>query len=317
MAPPFERVVPDAFDPLGQALYLVRLNGSLYCHSELSAPWAIDMPIMAGNMMFHIVLSGECWISVGSQAPQHLAKGGLALLTRGQGHVIGSDPRLPATSLFDIPITNVSERYEIMRYGGGGEETVLACGVLSFDELAAAKLIEHLPELINLPNSETQTNKQIHAAINMMALEASGLSAGGETIMAHLADIIVIQAIRHWLACAPEAKLGWLGALQDTKIGKALALIHQQPERPWTLDNLALEAGMSRSGFSARFNELIGTSVKQYLTEWRMNLARARLKKDSVPLGQLAEDLGYQSEAAFSRAYKRVMGESPVRHSMN
>jgi AraC-like DNA-binding protein len=315
MAQSFARVIPDTFDPLGEALYLMRLNGSLYCQSELTAPWAIDMPAMAGNMMFHIVLRGECWVTVGADSRHHLAAGSLALLTQGQGHSIASDCAQPTTNLFDIPITNVSERYEILRFGGGGEETLLACGVLSVDQLAAAKLIEQLPDIIHLPASETLANKHIESAVNMMALEASSLSAGGETIMTHLADIIVIQAIRHWLSRAPEASVGWLGALQDIKIGKAMAAIHQKPELPWTVDNLALEAGMSRSGFSARFNELIGISVKQYVTEWRMNVARARLKSDPVPLGQLAEELGYQSEAAFSRAYKRVMGESPVRHA--
>ncbi|MDB4837610.1 AraC family transcriptional regulator [Marinomonas sp.] len=144
-------------------------------------------------------------------------------------------------------------------------------------------------------------------------------SAGGETVIAHLADIIVIKAIHYWLAHSPDASQGWLGALKDPKIGKALAMMHEHPEFAWTVERLAQLAGMSCSSFSARFSarftEVIGTSVKQYLTEWRMNLARMRILKSPVPLIQLAEGLGYTSEAAFSRAYKRVFDVPPLRKS--
>jgi AraC-like DNA-binding protein len=123
----------------------------------------------------------------------------------------------------------------------------------------------------------------------------------------------VIQAIRYWIAHAPEANQGWIGALKDPKLSKALAAIHAHPESSWTVERLAEQAGMSRSGFSARFTEVIGISAKQYLTEWRMNLARMKISQTQVTLADLAEQLGYQSEAAFSRAYKRVFGVPPLR----
>ena len=132
----------------------------------------------------------------------------------------------------------------------------------------------------------------------------------------HLADIIIIQAIRAWIDSAPEANQGWLAALRDEQVGRALTAIHRQPEKPWTIASLAKEVGMSRSGFSARFTQLMGESAMRYLTQWRMQIARAQLMESSDSLAMLAEKLGYQSEAAFSRAYKRVFGESPgsVRH---
>ncbi len=132
-------------------------------------------------------------------------------------------------------------------------------------------------------------------------------------MISNLADIIVIQAIRHWIDHAPEANVGWLGALKNPKIGKALAVIHAQPEKNWTVESLAQHAGMSRSGFSAKFSEIIGTSAKQYLTEWRMSLARMKILQSPVLLVDLAEELGYKSEAAFSRAYKRIFGVPPLR----
>ena len=307
------RDVPRHTDPLGEMLYLIRLNGALYCQSELTSPWGIEMPAMTGKMMFHIVLHGECWLNSGDKSIQ-LSAGSLALLPSGLGHTISSDQHQNAVPLFDITIQQISDRYELMEFGGGGDYTQLACGVISFDHVAGAKLIEQLPSQIHIPSAEAESNLQLSTTLQLLQAEAASLNTGGETVMAHLADIIVIQAIRHWLETAEEAQTGWIAALKDPKIGKALSAMHEQPSEPWTVDSLASIAGMSRSGFTAKFTEQTGNSVKQYLTEWRMSLARMRLQHESLPLGQLAEELGYQSEAAFSRAYKRIMGESPVRH---
>ena len=197
----------------------------------------------------------------------------------------------------------------------GGEQTLLTCGVLSFDHVAGQKLIAQLPPFIHIKSHKGELPSHLQSLIQLMSTEAKTLSPGGETVMAHLSDIIVIQAIRYWVERAPEASQGWLGALKDPKIGKALTAIHRHPESTWTVDRLADQAGMSRSGFSARFTEVIGTSVKQYVTEWRMSLARMKIMQSDVSLADLAEELGYQSEAAFSRAYKRIMGVSPMRHS--
>ena len=314
MSHEFQRNLPESSDPLGQALYQLRLNGSLYCQSELYAPWGLAMPEMPGQMMFHIVMTGECWLSTEQQASVHLPAGSLALVPQGQGHSISSSKDSECTHLFDVPITQISERYERMRHGGDGDETRLLCGVVSFDPIAGVKLISQLPNVISLGSASGIQSAWLQSTIQLITGEAQNVSLGGETIMAHLADIIVIHAIRHWVDTSVEAQQGWLGALKDPKLGKALVAIHHEPAKSWTVDQLAQAAGMSRSGFSARFTEIIGTSVKQYLTHWRMALARAKLLTEKIPLGDLAEELGYQSEAAFSRAYKRVMGESPVRH---
>jgi AraC-like DNA-binding protein len=130
-------------------------------------------------------------------------------------------------------------------------------------------------------------------------------------VITHLADILIIQAIRSWLDSAPDANQGWLAALRDKQIGRALSAIHRAPEKAWSVTSLAKEAGMSRSGFSARFTDLVGDSVMRYLTQWRMRLARSHLLDQSESLSLLAERVGYQSEAAFCRAFKREFGVSP------
>jgi AraC-like DNA-binding protein len=287
----------------------------MYAQSELTAPWGIDMPPMEGKMMFHIVTQGCCWLRLLDGDNVCLKPGELALLPRGEGHLIASDDQQKGTPFFEIPVSKLSERFEFMQYGGDGEETRLTCGVLSFDHVAGQKLVSQLPQLIHMQSSNGGLPGQLQPLVQLMADEARDIGAGGETVVAHLADIIVIHAIRYWVEHAPEASKGWLGALKDPKIGKALSVIHANPKSTWTVDRLAEQAGMSRSGFSARFSEVIGTSVKQYVTEWRMSLARMKIKQSPVTLADLAEELGYQSEAAFSRAYKRVMGEPPLRQN--
>lgn len=144
-----------------------------------------------------------------------------------------------------------------------------------------------------------------------MAAEARELHAGGETVITRLADILVIQAIRAWLARDPAAHTGWLGALRDKQIGRAIALIHRDPSRPWTLASLAHHAAMSRSAFSARFTQLVGEPAMHYVARWKMHAAQVSLKEEDIPLSELAARLGYESEAAFSRAFKRHVGVAP------
>ncbi|MEW8040178.1 MAG: AraC family transcriptional regulator [Candidatus Thiodiazotropha endolucinida] len=302
--------MPDLTDPLGEALHLLRLNGTFYCRSELTAPWGIELPPFEGRMMFHVVTAGECRLEVEGEAPHQLRQGSLALVPHGNGHVIRSQPTDKTMPLFDIPVERVSDRYEIMRYGGDGELTHLTCGVVRFDHVAGQQLIEHLPKILMIVSWADEEESWLHSTLRFIAQEARALRPGGETVITHLADILIIQAIRSWLDASPEANHGWLAALRDKQVGKALAAIHREPDRPWTVASLAKEVGMSRSGFSARFTDLVGDSAIRYLTQWRMQMARAQLLENTEPLSLLAKRLGYQSEAAFCRAFKRVFGVS-------
>lgn len=302
---------PEANDPLGETLHQLRLNGSLYCRSELSGNWSLEMPKFADKMMFHIITVGQCWLQVEGAEPVLLQQGSLALVTQGQGHIISSNPELPGVPFFDAGVQQISERYETLKIQGDGSITELTCGVMDFDQVTGQKLIQQLPGLLLLDQLDQSRQRWLNTTLEFIATEARQLKSGGETIITNLADILIILLIRHWLEQSHEAQRGWIGALRDKHIGIALRAIHHQPERNWTVDSLAKECGLSRSGFSARFTQLVGNSAKYYLTEWRMNLAYQRLQQSSVPLIVLAEELGYNSEAAFSRAFKRVMGIAP------
>jgi len=269
------------------------------------------MPPFEGKMMFHIVTAGRCWLQVGDKEPHLLQQGTLALLPQGKGHKILSELSASSDDLFNIPVEKISERYELMRHGGGGEFTELTCGVMSFDHLAGQRLIDQLPELLVIDSFDGDSSGWLQSSLQFITQEARVLKPGGETIITHLADILVIQAIRTWVDRAPEVSTGWLAALRDKRIGQALAAIHREPEQEWTIESLARVVGMSRSGFSAKFTELVGDSAKSYLTKWRMQIARQRLAASTTPVAIIAEQLGYNSEAAFCRAFKRNIGVTP------
>ncbi len=306
-----EAHIPATSDPLGETLQQLRLTGSLYCRSELTAPWGIDLPPFDDCMMFHIVTQGHCWLQVKGQEPRLMQQGSLVLVPHGHGHCLRSRPEDEVIPLFDIPVEKVSDRYEIMRYGGGGEATHLTCCVMRFDHAAGQKLVSLLPKVLHINSLMEDEESWLQSTLRFIAREAKALRPGSETVITHLADILVVQAIRAWIDTAPEVEQGWIAALRDIQVGKALATIHSQPEKAWSVASLAKEVGMSRSGFSARFTQLVGEPAMRYLTQWRMQLARVQLKETPDSLSILAERLGYQSEAAFCRAFKREFGVSP------
>jgi AraC-like DNA-binding protein len=300
-------------DPLGEALHLLRMSGTFYFRSELTAPWGLAVPPMPGCLWFHVVTAGEAVLDVdsgsgGEGATRPLRPGDLALVPHGTGHRLRSDSGAAAPSVLGLPHDFLTDRYAIIRHGGGGAATTLVCGAVRFDHPAARSLIELLPPLLHLaaPNAEW-----VQGTLRMMAAEAAELRPGGETVITRLSDVLVIQAIRAWMETDPAARTGWLGALRDPQIGRALALVHRHPARDWTVASLATASAMSRSAFAARFTELVGEPAMQYVTRWRMHTALTWLAEDGATVGELAGRLGYRSEAAFSRAFKRVVGIAP------
>lgn len=289
---------------------MLRLTGTLYCRATMSAPWGIVMPELIDSMMFVIVTSGRGWIELDGELTE-VGQGSMVLLPTGPSYKLLGSPDAEAEPLFGIPVQQVSERYEIMEYGGGGEITRATAGVVQFDHVAGKRLVSQLPKLLKIDAWDDALGSWIQSTIGLIAREASTLRPGGETVMTRLADILVIQAIRAWLDTAPEANLGWLAALRDPQLGHALALMHRRPDQPWSVAELASEAGMSRSAFSARFTDLVGQPAMQYLQQWRLHLARAQLLETRESVGTVARRAGYESEAAFGRAFKQFFGMAP------
>lgn len=297
-------------DPLGEVLHMLRLTGTLYCRATMTAPWGMIMPRLVDSMMFVIVTAGRCVAQVDGESIA-LSPGTMILLPHGDSFWLLSDSGAPAEPLFDLPVEKISERYELMTYGGGGEMTRAMAGVVQFDSVAGQRLVSVLPKMIRIDGWDESLGDWLQSTLGLIAREAAALKPGGEIVMTRLADILVIQAIRAWLDTAPEGDQGWLAALRDPQLGRALVAMHRYPEMNWTLEKLARQAGMSRSAFSARFSERLGQSAITYLTQWRLHLARARLLESADSIAAVARQAGYQSEAAFSRSFRQYFGTPP------
>ncbi|MFW2383444.1 MAG: AraC family transcriptional regulator, partial [Acidimicrobiales bacterium] len=241
-----------------------------------------------------------------------LRQGDIAVLPHGGGHRAFDSPDSSTPLVFDLPHHYISRHYAILRHGDGGAPCTVICGVVHLGHPAARMLLSVLPEIIHIDAAIGRSQWEwLPSMLSLMATEAETAQPGGETVITRLSDILVIQAIRSWIENDPAAQHGWLQALRDPLIGRALTLVHRDPARDWTVASLAAEVGMSRSNLSAKFTELVGVSPKQYITTWRMQIAESTLRDTNQSIAEIAASLGYQSEAAFSRAFKRETGTAP------
>ncbi len=307
-----EAAVPSMTDPLAEALHFMRMEGVFYSRSELTAPWGISMPAMPDCVYFHVVTSGAFWLIDSAGDERFVREGDLVVVPHGRGHDAVDAVGSPTTSVFDIPHDYVSRQYALLRHGGGGDPVTLICGGIQFGHPTARSLVELLPEVIHVTSSTIRREwRWMSPLLDLMADEAAATKPGGEAVMTRLSDILVIQAIRHWITTDARATTGWLGALSDPLIGHSIAMVHREPERTWSVASMAGSVAMSRSSFAARFAELVGEPPLQYVRRWRMQLAVDLLSEDGVTVAAAAEQLGYASEASFSRAFKRVVGHAP------
>ncbi|WP_377453400.1 AraC family transcriptional regulator [Rhodococcoides fascians] len=301
-------------DPLGEALHFLRMTGSFYVRSEMSGSWGLALPAMDDAVWFHTVVDGSCVLSVPGESTRELVPGDFALVPHGRGHVLATNIESvgDATSVYEVPHDYVSDRYAVIdQCDASGPDTVLVCGAVRMHHPAAQQLLRLLPAVIVIDADSEPRRARMQNILAMVADEARSLEPGGEAVITRLSDVLVIQALRSWIVDTPSAQSGWLGALQDERIGGALARIHRNPDERWTVAALASSAHMSRSAFSARFTALVGDSVMSYLATWRMQVAYDTLRSEDVVLAELARRSGYLSEAAFGKAFKRAMGVSP------
>ncbi|WP_235518399.1 AraC family transcriptional regulator [Cellulomonas sp. Leaf334] len=298
-------------DPVGEALHHLRVTGVFYSRTEADGPWGVEMPAFGDCVSFHVVTAGEAWVEVEGSPPVRLVPGDLALVPHGRGHLLRSAPGVPSMGRVDeLPQEFLSPNYSVLRHQGTGSHVELICGVLSVDGAASRLLLDLLPSVVHVDGR--QGGAWMAATLALTTEELTHARPGGEAVTTRLADILVIQSIRAWLD-AQQISTGWLGALRDPQLGAAITAVHREPGRPWTVATMAHEATMSRSAFSARFTEVVGEPAMQYVTRVRMHVASDRLGYGRATVREVAAELGYDSEASFSRAYKREVGVSPGR----
>lgn len=302
----------DTEDPLTEALYRVRMRGAFYSWTEASGEGALSMPQFPETLSFHIVARGTAYLEVDGEPTIELSEGRLALVPRGIGHRIATAPGAVVLGQADeLPQTMLGDAFSVMRVGPQDEPPTVAmlCGVVAFDSGAVQDMLGVLPAIVQVDSAR---HPVMAALLPILAGELRDPRPGGEAVATRLADVLVVETVRAWLADEPDAASGWLAALRDPRLGAAVAAIHREPGHPWTLDALARRATMSRSAFAARFTEVVGVPAMTYVTTARMRAARAMLAQGES-VAAVAAAHGYGSEAAFSRAFTRTTGETPGR----
>lgn len=298
--------LPVQPDPLDRALAGLRPHGAFLYRSELSAPWGLSDA--SGLATFHIVEAGACWLSAGGETI-HLNEGDLVVLPSGAEAAFRDAPRTPAPPVSEMLARHPPDASGILRNDGSGAQTVLVCGGLTFDDAVPHPILKALPPVLVLRGAMHDDAPWLSNTLRFLACESRSARPGAATVMGHLGSVVFIQAIRAALdgALVP----GWLGAVRDAHIGPALHAIQSAPERPWTVEALGREAGLGRSAFAARFRAAVGESPMQHVTRWRVYTAARLLRDGDLPVAHVGERVGYESDAAFSRAFRRWTGASP------
>jgi len=297
-------------DALSEVLATLHLTSALYCRSELSAPWGLSFPPRP-VATFHAVRRGVCWLRhEGTKEAIALSAGDFVVFPGGLAHAFSDHPRGKAEPIEEVLKRQCARCGVPLVYGGGGAPTTLLCGHFEFARNAVHPLLSMLPPVMHLRGEDGRASPQLEATLELLARESAVTRPGTSAVIARAADILFVQLIRTYLEA--ESCEGWLRGLRDPTISLALAAIHQAPERDWTLDELAKAAGLSRSAFCARFNELVGEPPYRYLTRWRIHRASELLQGGGLGLKQIAERVGFGDEAAFSKAFKRHVGMAPA-----
>jgi AraC-like DNA-binding protein len=309
-------------DALSDMLRVVGLTGGHFIDAKFTAPWCIagqvspDMcaPFMAppSNLVcFHFIVEGRCFVEVDGSEPAGVSEGEVVLLSRNELHKIGSDLRLTAVPAGDIILSPEGAGVPRIVHGGGGDPCTMVCGFLGGDS-QLEPLLTTLPSVLKLRVRDTAGGEWIAQSFRYGAQQLANGDPGAATIMSKMSELLFVEAVRRYLTTMPEAHTGFLAGLRDPAVGKALALMHTQLARAWTSEDLADAVNLSRSAFADRFSSLLGQPPMRYLTGWRMQVAGHKLREGRQTIAQIAFDIGYESEAAFTRAFKRELGVPPA-----
>lgn len=309
-------------DALSDVLRVLRLVGGVFLHAEVTEPWCVLsqaapadcgplLPDVEHIILYHYVVEGRLLVQVGNAPPVEIAAREAVILPRNDVHRMGSNLGLPAVDSHDI-IQASADSLATIRHGGGGARTRIVCGFLGCRRLDDNPLIAALPPLLHLNTREGSAAEWIRASFEFAADEIAAGRAGSDTVLAKLSELLFVEAVRRHVDALPACEMGWLAGLRDRFVGRTLALIHARVAEPWTVDDLAREVGLSRSALAERFTRVIGEPPMHYLAHWRLQVAAQRLGTSHDAAAQIAFEVGYESEAAFTRAFKRRFGAPPA-----
>jgi len=316
-------------DALSDVLGSVRLTGAVFLEMELRAQWSyltaparkiadVLMPAADHVIPYHLVMEGTCYARLVDGDPVELHGGDLIMFPAGDQHVLATASeaalRLPPTEITGESLDKLLKRGDVTAFKSGryGAATRIVCGFLACDRQLAEPILLSLPRMLKVSMREGGTAAWVRSSIRFSVAESALARPGSAVVLARLSEVLFAEAVRHYMDELPPDKSGWLAGLRDRYVGRALSLLHEQPAHPWTVDALAKKVGLSRSALGQRFSALIGAPPMQYLTRWRTSLAARQLREGDAPIIRVATDVGYESEAAFNRAFKREFGLPPA-----
>ena len=312
-------------DALSEVLRTIRLTGAAFFASELKAPWSIVAPssrAIADALMpaadhvvpYHLVTAGRCVVKLLDGPPIDLAAGDVVMFPTGDHHMLGGMPQFGPVSMTPENLTKLLHRGKItpIRGGGDGAATEMVCGFFACDRQLSAPIIEALPRVVRVSLSDDPGALWLRSSLHFSVWETAQPRAGAETVLAKLSELLFVETIRRYIKDLPDTQTGWLAGLRNPHVAKALALLHGRPEHSWTVEELARKVGLSRTGLAERFMHYLRQPPIQYLTRWRLSLAADNLRDASKSIGRVAEQVGYDSEASFTRAFKREFGLPPA-----
>ncbi|MBZ4418033.1 AraC family transcriptional regulator [Myxococcus sp. RHSTA-1-4] len=292
-------------DVLADTLRGVHMRSTVHGRLELTAPWGMRVEAR-DRPSFHVVSRGSCVLEI--NGTRHaLAGGDFVFVLGGVSYVLKDSAKtrpVPATGIY-------GQCGSVIRHGGGGAPTTLICGGFVFDGTTLSPLIASLPPFLHVKGDGGVATRWLESTMQFVASELEAAQPGYETVASRLGDVLLVQALRAHVASLPAGQGGWLRALVDPRLGAALQRVHERPEAPWTVEGLARAAGMSRSVFAARFKSLVGEGPLTYLTRWRMHRAMQLMTEGTRSTSEIAQAVGYETDSAFVKAFKRHVGETP------
>ncbi|MES1205994.1 MAG: AraC family transcriptional regulator [Pseudomonadota bacterium] len=323
-------------DTLSDLLRAVRLRGAIFFYVEGAAPWVAEAPaartmiptVLPGvdhMMEFHVCIRGGCWAAIAGHEPIRLEEGDAVIFPQGDHHVMSSAPGMrvprvdtavvfaPSPPQLPFSMSVGAQGMTTARLDGGGTvETTLVCGFLGCDARPFNPLLASLPRALHLPGVAREGASWVGALLRTVVEESNQRRPGGEAVLERMSEMLFVEILRRYADSLPHDQTGWLAGMRDAGVGRALSLMHGSPGEAWTLERLADRAGVSRSTLHERFVHFIGQPPMQYLASWRMQLASARLRDTDAKVLDVALDVGYENEAAFARAFRRIVGASPA-----
>jgi AraC-like DNA-binding protein len=297
-------------DALTHLLESIRMEGSVFSRAELTAPWGVESGDL-GWGVFHAVVEGSAWARLADATdPVELQRGDVVMFPFGDNHLITDAPASPTRHIGLLSSVDSRGMGQLV-VDGGGIATSLICGKVTFERAQAHPVLSLLPRMVHVRDDDGRFSSIVENLLDLIAVEVDAPVAGSDTVVARLTDVLIVFVLRAYIDGLGEGEAGWLGALRDPHISEALALIHANPQHPWTSRSLASAAGLSRSVFFTRFRKVVGDTPAGYLTRWRIHVATRILKEEGCSVATTASRVGYSTEAAFSNAFTRVMGIRP------